>query len=370
MENHFDLLSLDPVLVTAMLAKIIFVIAVCLGVVPVLVWFERRGAAWMQGRVGPNRVGPFGLLQPLADVIKFFLKEDFVPEKSDRFFYYLAPMVALLAPLGALTVIPFGSFVQFGDYQIPLQIAKVDTGVIFILAFAGLEVYPIIVAGWASNNKYSVLGALRGSSQIVSYEIAMGLSLLSILLVYGTFDPQAMVEYQSGTLAGFLPKWGVFLNPIGAFIFWISTFAETNRLPFDLPEGEAEIVAGYHLEYGSMKFALFFMAEYVAMIMASSLLATLFFGGYSLLPGMGSVVQILASAFGFGAAGTQNLTALFQFISLFSKVAFFMFVMIWIRWTLPRFRFDQLMDLGWKILFPLSLINILFVGCLVYFFKL
>lgn len=353
--EHFDLIQL--------VVKILFVVGVCLGVVPIMVWFERRGAAWMQGRVGPNRVGPFGLLQPLADVVKFIFKEDFVPKNANKFYYYMAPLIALIAPLCALSVIPFGSKVIINGQEVVLQIAQMDAGVIFILAFAGLEVYPIILAGWASKNKYSVLGALRGASQIVSYEISMGLALLSMLIVYGTFTPQEMVSWQSNNY------WGVLVNPFGALVFWISIFAETNRLPFDLPEGESEIVAGYHLEYGAMKFALFFMAEYVAMIMASGLITTLFFGGYNILPGMGFLIDFIVNAQGFGEIGMQNTKAVFEFISFFIKVAFFMFLFVWVRWTLPRFRFDQLMDLGWKILFPLSLINLVVVTIAVYFFN-
>lgn len=351
--EYFDFLQL--------IAKILLVVGVCLGVVPIMVWFERRGAAWMQGRVGPNRVGPFGLLQPLADVVKFIMKEDFTPKNANKFYYYLAPLMALIAPLCALSVIPFGSKAIVGDHEVVLQIAQMDSGVIFILAFAGLEVYPIILAGWASRNKYTVLGALRGSAQIVSYEISMGLALLSMLIVYGTFNPHEMVSWQASNY------WGAVVNPFGALVFLISIFAETNRLPFDLAEGESEIVAGYHLEYGAMKFALFFMAEYVAMIMASALISTLFFGGYSLLPGMQQLVSLISGHFQFGEVGITNVTAVFQFLSLCSKVAFFMFLFVWIRWTLPRFRFDQLMDLGWKILFPLSLINLVVVTVMVYF---
>lgn len=354
---------------TMMMAKIVLILLCTLGVVPFIVWFERRGAAWMQRRVGPNRVGPFGLLQPLADVVKFMFKETFVPKEANRFYYLMAPIIALIAPLCALAVIPFGSSVIVNGQRVLLQVAQMDTGVIFILAFAGLEVYPIILAGWASKNKYSVLGALRGSSQIVSYEISMGLALLSMLIVYGSFNPYDMVSWQSESLFGFLPRWGLFVNPFGALVFWIATFAETNRLPFDLPEGESELVAGYHLEYGGMKFAAFFMAEYVAMIMASSLLVTLFFGGFGLLPGLGYVVSMLAGTLNFQEVGTQNLTAFFEFAGFFAKVAFFMFVMVWIRWTLPRFRFDQLMDLGWKVLFPLSLINLVVVTIGVYYFN-
>lgn len=357
--EYFDLI--------AMFVKIIFVLVVCLSVVPIMVWFERRGSAWMQGRIGPNRIGPFGLLQPLADVIKFFCKEDFVPKNANKFYYMLAPILALVAPLCALAVIPFGSKAIIEGREVVLQIAQMDTGVIFILAFAGLEVYPIILAGWASKNKYSVLGSLRGSSQIVSYEISMGLALLSMLIVYGSFNPHEMVSWQSHDIAGFLPRWGALVNPVGALVFWISIFAETNRLPFDLPEGESEIVAGYHLEYGAMKFALFFMAEYIAMIMASALITTLFFGGYGLLPGMEFVINFIANLAGFGEVGTQNVRAVFEFSSFAFKVGVFMFMFVWVRWTLPRFRFDQLMDLGWKILFPLSLINLVAVTIAVYF---
>lgn len=345
--HYFDLIQL--------LIKILFVVGVCLGVVPIMVWFERRGSAWMQGRVGPNRVGPFGLLQPLADVLKFFFKESFVPDHVNKFLYYLAPLITLIAPLCAMIAIPFGSHLLVGGEKVILQIAQIDSGIIFILAFAGLEVYPVILAGWASNNKYSVMGALRGSSQIVSYEIAMGLSILSMLIVYGSLDLQQMVEFQGASLL----SWGVFLNPIGALIFWVCTFAETNRLPFDLPEGESELVAGYHLEYSSVKFALFFMAEYVAMIMASAFLVTLFFGGYNLLPGMSFFHQVLVNWQGFTEVGTQNTLAVFQFLSFFTKVGFFMFVFVWVRWTLPRFRFDQLIHLGWNVMFPLALANLL-----------
>lgn len=352
-----------------MAAKIALILGIILSTIPMLVWFERRGSAWMQRRVGPSRVGPFGLLQSLADVIKFICKEDFVPRNAIKFYYKMAPIIALIAPFCALAVIPFGSHIVVMDQVVNLQIADMDSGVIFILAFAGLEVYPLILAGWASKNKYTVFGALRGSSQIVSYEIAMGLSLLSMLVTYGSFNPHDMVAWQSESLIGFLPRWGAFVNPVAAFVFWVSIFAETNRLPFDLPEGESELVAGYHLEYGGMRFAAFFMAEYVAMIMASGLIATLFFGGYALLPGMQSMIDMIGSYFAFAEVGLQNTKAVFEFISIFLKVSFFMFVFVWVRWTLPRFRFDQLMNLGWKVLFPISLINLVVMTVAVYYFN-
>ncbi len=346
----------------ALILKLVFVLAAVLNTVPIVVWFERRGSAWMQGRVGPNRVGPFGLMQPIADVIKFIFKEDFVPEQASKFFYHAAPVLAAVAPLAAFAAIPFGSYLIIGDRQVPLQIAQLDVGILAALAFAGLEVYPVMLSGWASNNKYSTFGALRGSSQMVSYEIGLGLALVSMLMIYGTLDLNAMVKYQEQTLWGFLPSWGVFLNPVAFVIFLVAIFAETNRLPFDLPEGDAELVGGYHTEYGSTKFLMFFFAEYIAMIMASSLLITLFFGGYAPLPGMKAGVDVLASALGFGSVGTQNLWAVVQVLSMIFKVGCVMFFFVWVRWTFPRFRFDQLMDLGWKILFPLALINLLVVA--------
>lgn len=349
---------MDWIFVLVSIAKIVFVLAVCLGVVPFLVWFERRGSAWMQGRVGPHRVGPFGLLQSVADVLKFFFKEDFVPQNANKFYYYAAPAIALIAPLAALSLIPFGSHLVIHGVEYPLQVSIVDTGIIFILAFAGLEVYPIILAGWSSNNKYSVLGALRGSSQIVSYEISMGLALVSMILAYGTFNPQEMVVMQHS--GGELGHWGALVNPLGTLIFWICIFAETNRLPFDLPEGEAELVAGFHLEYGAMKFALFFLAEYVAMIMASALMVIVFFGGYGILSPCESIVSWLGHI--FTNVELQNIRALFEFVSFFIKVAVVMFIFVWVRWTLPRFRYDQVMDLGWKILFPLALVNLAYMA--------
>lgn len=349
---------MDLIFVLITILKIVFVLSVCLGVVPFLVWFERRGSAWMQGRVGPHRVGPFGLFQSVADVLKFFFKEDFVPKNSNRFYYFLAPAIALIAPLAALSLIPFGSHIVVQGVQYPLQVSVIDSGILFILAFAGLEVYPIILAGWSSNNKYSILGALRGSSQIVSYEIAMGLSLVSMIIAYGTINPQEIVEAQQ--LGGVLGHWGALVNPIGALIFWICIFAETNRLPFDLPEGEAEIVAGFHLEYGAMKFALFFLAEYVAMIMASALMVIVYFGGYEVLMPLQYLMPTLDNL--FPNLGLQNIKAILEFISLFLKVAAVMFIFVWIRWTLPRFRYDQVMNLGWKILLPLSLVNLVYMA--------
>ncbi|MBF0313079.1 MAG: NADH-quinone oxidoreductase subunit NuoH [Oligoflexia bacterium] len=328
-----------------LLAKVVFIFALCIGAVPFCVWFERRGSAWMQGRLGPNRLGPFGLFQLVADMIKFFFKESFIPQNSHKFLYLLAPAIALVPPMAAIASIPFCS---------EIHLVNLNVGVLLILAFTGLEIYPIILSGWASNNKYSMLGALRASSQLISYEISMSMALLSMLLVYGTFDLTEIIRYQQEH------HWGVLLNPLAALIFWVATYAETNRLPFDLAEGDSEIVAGYHLEYGAMKFAIFFMSEYVAMIMVSAFLVTLFFGGYALLPGMSWVVS---------ASGKAFLLPVFELFSFFLKVAFFMFLFVWVRWSLPRFRFDQLMHLGWNILFPLSLANLLLMGAVAYFLR-
>ncbi|MBC7661939.1 MAG: NADH-quinone oxidoreductase subunit NuoH [Chitinophagaceae bacterium] len=348
---------------SALALKILFVLGISFGMVPQLVWFERRGAAWMQARVGPNRVGIFGLMQPLADVIKLLSKESFIPAAASRFYYQLAPAISAIAPVAAMAAIPFGSFLIIGEHKVPLQIAQLDMGILAVLAFAGLEVYPIMLAGWASNNKYSMLGALRGSSQMVSYEIALGLALVSMLLIYGTLDLNTMVSYQDQSLLGFLPRWGVFLNPLACLIFLIAIFAETNRLPFDLPEGESELVAGYHLEYGAGKFALFFFAEYVAMMMASALYITIFFGGYALIPGTGWILNLFSTM--LSPDMFQNLLALAQVASFIFKVGCMMFFFVWVRWTLPRFRYDQLMHLGWKLLFPIALVNLMAVALII-----
>jgi NADH-quinone oxidoreductase subunit H len=353
---------------TAMLVKSLVMVGTVLTTVPLMVWFERRGSAWMQMRVGPNRVGPFGLFQPLADVIKFLLKEDIIPDHVSKFHYFSAPIIALLPGLAAFALIPFGSHVMIQGQSIPMQLANIDSGILLILAVMALEVYAILLAGWSSNSKYAILGTLRSSSQIISYEIAMSLSIVAAVLVYGSVNIQEIVAYQQEPLWGMLPRWGLFLNPIAALIFWISMFAETNRLPFDLPEGESEIVAGYHVEYGSMKFALFFMAEYVAMTLLSAFFVTLFLGGYDLIFGMEWILGVVTQAMSWTSeAAQQNALAFFQFMNFMLKVAFMLFLFVWIRWTIPRFRFDQLMDLGWKILFPLAMVNLALIAVMIYF---
>lgn len=337
-----------------------------MGTVPLTVWFERRGAGWIQGRPGPNRVGPFGLLQPLADVIKLITKENFIPDNANKFFYILAPLVVPMAPLAAWVAIPFGSSLIIGDQEIKLALFDLPSGVLLALAFAGLEVYPLMLGGWSSNNKYANFGALRGASQMVSYEIAMGLSLVSMLLIYGSFNLNEMVAFQHERLLPGIQTCGAFINPIAFIIFLVSIFAETNRLPFDLPEGEAEII-GFHAEYGSSRFALFFFAEYMAMTMAAGLLVTIFMGGYNAFSFMEALIPTITSYFAGSSVFEHNLLASMQMFSFFLKVCSIMFLFVWVRWSLPRFRYDQLMHLGWKILFPLSLINLIVVAVVLYF---
>ncbi len=353
---------IDPIELSWMGIKLAFVVVVLLHVVPVMVWVERRGSALMQNRRGPNRVGPLGLLQSLADVVKFMFKEDFVPDHVDKFYYLLAPVVMLVPAFMAVAVIPFGGEIQIGEKLLKLQIADIDSGMLYYFAIASLGVYGIIMAGWASNNKYSLLGSLRSSAQMISYELSLGLSIAGMILLVGSANLRDIVAAQSGTYFGIIQKWGVFMQPIGFLIFLTSGYAETNRLPFDLPEGESEIVAGYHTEYGSMKFALFFMAEYINMTTASALVTTFYFGGFHLLPGMEHLIPFVGGIVDslFHVAHPVDWGRLvLEVVSFTLKVCFFLWLYVWVRWTLPRFRYDQLMNLGWKVLFPISLINFL-----------
>lgn len=360
----------------AMLAKIGVVVFAFLNIVPIMVWVERRGSALMQNRLGPNRVGPLGLLQSLADVVKFIAKEDIIPAHVEKFYFLLAPFLAVTVAFMTFAVVPFAGPLQIGERVVKMQLADLNVGLLYTLAVASLGVYGIILAGWSSRNKYSMLGGLRSSAQMISYELSLGLSVLGILMVFETLSLGEIVAGQEQLFLGPLPKWGAFIQPLGFLIFLTSIYAETNRLPFDLPEGESEIVAGFHLEYGSMKFALFFMAEYMNMLTGSALVATLFFGGYSLWP-FGFVVEPLAAhvitplqnALPFlGSLNPVNLaTVLLQLGAFVSKVGFFMWLFVWVRWTLPRFRYDQLMNLGWKVLLPLALANVVATAFLVYF---
>jgi NADH-quinone oxidoreductase subunit H len=356
--------------IVATAVKLVLMLAILMHIAPVMAWVERRGSAWMQNRTGPNRIGPFGLLQSLCDAIKFLFKEDLVPGHVDRFYYLLAPIVSLIPAFMTFAVIPFASQLQIGDEVIKFQVADLNVGVLYILSIASLGVYGIIMAGWASNNKYALLGSLRSSSQMISYELSMGLALVGVLMVYSSVSlgdiaaAQGQALWHIGSLE--IPKWGILVQPVGFLIFLTAAFAETNRLPFDLPEGESEIVAGYHLEYGSMKFAVFMMAEYVNMFTASGLLATLYFGGWQMLPGMPWLHGVLAHALDLSTMGSEVLRVAFEAGSFAAKVVFFMWFFVWVRWTLPRFRYDQLMDLGWRIMLPLSLLNVLATGVMIY----
>jgi NADH-quinone oxidoreductase subunit H len=322
-----------------------------------LVYFERKVSAWAQNRIGPNRVGWHGALQPFADLFKLVLKEDIVPDNADRKIHALAPVIALLVALSTYAVIPFGPDLQIGDYNISLIVADVNIGVLFILALTSLGVYALTLAGWSSGSKYSLLGGIRSSAQMISYEVSMGFSVAGVILLSESLRPVAIVESQGGYFLGFIPTWNAILQPIGFITFLVSAFAETNRLPFDLPEAEPELVGGFHTEYSSMKFAGFFLAEYANMIMASAFIATLYLGGWQI-----PYIEKLGLP--------PVLEALLCFGGFLLKMAALLFFFLWVRWSLPRFRYDQLMNLGWKIMFPLSLINIIWIAALIMIFGL
>ncbi len=332
------------------LIKVIVVLAVLLGAVAYLVLAERKVSAFIQNRLGPNRVGPWGLLQPVADGLKFLFKEDIIPNRANLVVYLAAPPAILVPALMGFAVIPFGETMTLFGREVQLQIADVNVGILYILAMASLGVYGVVLGGWASNNKYALLGGIRASAQMISYELSLGLSLVGVLMISESLRLNDVVNVQaSHTLFGFLPAWNVFTQPLAFVIFTASAFAEANRLPFDLPESEQELVAGYHTEYSSMKFAMFFMAEYAHMITASAVVATLFFGGWHVPwlidPGDVSLMANLLKVAAFAA-----------------KTGFFMFLFLWVRWTLPRFRYDQVMWLGWRVLLPLSLLNVFVTG--------
>ena len=333
---------MSPEFLLYTLLKIVLILVVLLTAVAYTVWFERKLVARMQSRWGPTRVGPHGLLQPLADVIKLLTKEDITPSGVFPLVYLLAPALSLIVALLAFAVIPFGPVYQIGGASVPMQISDLDIGLLFIFSVSSMGVYGIALAGWASNSKYSLLGSLRSSAQMISYELALGLSAVGVLLLAGSLSLRTIVEAQAGTYWGFLPRWNVFPQLIGFIGFFIAAIAETNRLPFDLPEAETELVAGYHTEYSSMKFAMFFMAEYANMVVVSCMATVLFFGGWH-----GPM---------FGPPAMQAVLPLLWF-SL--KVFCFLFIYVWIRGTLPRFRYDQLMAFGWKLLVPLALCNLI-----------
>jgi NADH-quinone oxidoreductase subunit H len=342
------LLSL-PVFIVASVIKTVLVLFVLLTSVAYTVWLERKVVGHMQNRWGPTYVGPFGLLQPLADGVKFLLKEDLTPPHVYKPLFIAAPMIAVICALTSIAVIPFGTAVPIGPYSIPLQITDLNIGLLVVLGITSVGVYGVALAGWSSNNKYSLLGGLRASAQMVSYEICLGLSLVGVLIVSGSFSLRDIVDSQQG-FWHFIPKWNIFYGCqfVAFFIYLMAAYAETNRIPFDLPEAETELVAGYHTEYSAMKFAMFFMAEYANMITVACLATLLFLGGWS-----GPL---------FGPPLLRALLPTFWFVV---KVFVFLFIYIWVRGTLPRFRYDQLMAFGWKFLFPLAIVNLVVTALVV-----
>lgn len=324
---------------------------------------ERKVLGWIQGRIGPNRVGPWGVLQPFADLLKFIFKEDLTPDKSTKFVYFLAPLVALTCALLPIVVYPFGpaittidwSFLPYGlgdgITRLPLTIASIDIGVLFVLGITSVGVYGIMLAGWSSNSKYSLMGGLRSSAQMISYELAMGASILGVVMLAGTLDLGGIIEAQIKSPF----RWFIIPQFIGFVVFLIAAFAETNRVPFDLPEAETELVAGFHTEYSALKFALFFMAEYVNMFTVSVMVTVLFLGGWY-VPGLSRIFDVGSIPY-----------ALVSHVFFIGKICAFLFLYIWVRGTLPRFRFDQLMNFGWKFLLPVALANVILTILIVYF---
>jgi len=399
--------------------KILIPFLVIMQILPFLIWLERKGAAYIQDRRGPNRASILGLrlgglIHSLADVVKLVFKEDIVPSHVNKFVYTLAPFIAMAVACMTFAVIPWAAPLDWKGSPFTLQAVDLNVGILYLFAIASMGVYGIMLAGWGSNNKYSLLGGLRSSAQMISYELTLGLSVVGVLILAGSLELNAIVQNQGANPL----SWNAIRQPLGCILFVVSAFAETNRLPFDLPEAEAELVAGYHVEYSSLKFALFFMAEYANMIVASALMATLFFGGWqvpfvstealrahatpilyysvlgigvfsilagwflvrrkpkvvyhdardretkvlgipAILVGMALVVgQVLLGPLALGDTGSQVAAAAFQFGVFLLKILFFCWVFIWVRWTLPRFRYDQLMNLGWRVMLPLALLNV------------
>jgi NADH-quinone oxidoreductase subunit H len=328
--------------------KVFFVLNFFLIGAAYVVLLERKVSAWIQNRVGPNRVGPGGAFQSFADVLKLVLKEDIIPAAANKRFHLIAPVISIAVAIAGWMIIPFASpFTVDGTTIIPTVAPNLNIGLLVLLALSACGVYGITLAGWASNSKYSLLGGIRSSAQMISYELSMGLSLMGMLLIMGTLNPNAIVETQGGYWFGWLPKWNVFLQPIGFLVFLVAAFAETNRAPFDLAEAEPELVGGFHTEYTGLKFGLFFLAEYGNVILMSALISTIFFGGYN-VPWLQDIEFFREH---------DVLRALLQFTALVLKTLFWVFFFIWVRWSIPRFRYDQLMNLGWKVMFPLALAN-------------
>lgn len=344
------LLTISLALIIEKLVLIAVVVMGSLLIAMYTTFAERKVAAILQDRRGPNRAGPFGLLQPLADGLKLFFKEEIIPNFSSKALFVLGPGLAMLTAIMTSAVIPWGDKVQFFGRDISLQIADINIGILYIFGVVSLGVYGIMIGSWASNNKFSLLGGLRAASQIISYELAMGIALIALLMVTGTLSLKEMVVQQQ---AG---HWNIINQPLGFFIFLICAFAECNRTPFDLPEAENELIGGYHTEYSSMKLGFYLFAEYINMFISSAVMACLFFGGYDM-------------PFVNEANFSPNIAALIGIAALMGKVIFFLFLFMWVRWTIPRFRYDQLMHLGWRILIPLALFNMLVTGGVILYFN-
>lgn len=333
---------LSPALLfTIILIIVVFLISLVVAMYST--YGERKVAAFMQDRLGPNRAGPFGILQPMADGVKMFMKEEIIPQDSNKWLFILGPSIAMLAACMASAVIPWGKGLTIDGQFYSLQITDVNIGILYIFGVVSIGVYGIMIGGWASNNKYSLLGALRASSQMISYEIAMGLSIIALVMMTGTLSVREITEQQAGG------HWNALYQPLGFLIFLICAFAETNRTPFDLPECETELVGGYHTEYSSMKLGFYLFAEYINMFISSAVISTLYFGGYN----MPFIERFVSD---------PNLVSIIGTLFFFGKIFFFIFFFMWIRWTIPRFRYDQLMNLGWKVLLPLSILNIFLTG--------
>jgi len=347
-------MELADIIIKLVLVVIIFLISLLIAMYST--YAERKVAAFFQDRIGPNRAGPWGILQPLADGGKMFLKEEIIPTNASSFLFIAGPSLAIMTACIGSAVIPWGQKLTFGSTVIDLQVADINVGILYIFGVVSLGVYGVMIGGWASNNKYSLLGAIRAASQNISYEISMGLSIIALLLVTGTLSLREIAEQQHGFWANGWFTWNVFKQPLGFLLFIVCAFAETNRTPFDLPECETELVGGYHTEYSSMKLGFYLFAEYINMFISSAVMATLYFGGYNF-------------PFMHHLGLSENLVTILGVVALFIKIFAFIFFFMWVRWTIPRFRYDQLMDLGWKVLIPLAIANIIITGVWITFIR-
>jgi len=347
------LLAIDWWILLEKAILILAVVTVSLVIAMYATWAERKVAAVMQDRIGPNRAGPFGLFQPLADGVKLFMKEEIIPNTSSKFLFVMGPALAMITALMTSAVIPWGPTINLFGREISLQIADINIGILYVFGVVSLGVYGIMIGGWASNNKFSLLAAIRGASQMISYELAMGLALIALLMMTGSLRLSVIVTQQSEGLF----NWNVMYQPLGFLIFFICALAECNRTPFDLPEAENELNFGYHQEYSSMKLGFYLFAEYINMFISGIIMSTLFFGGYD-IPFVNEV-----------AWGAHWWVGMIGFFVLMTKAVLFVLLFMWIRWTIPRFRYDQLMNLGWKGLIPLSLINMVLTAVAILLFK-